>query len=102
MNIVAPVTNAVQSATAATTIAASNAYKVPSIKAAIHSAVITFAALAAGFLVQASLDTSVSPGAMSSLSALWLYVQGHWIGYAVAQVVAPALRAYNASKSTPS
>lgn len=97
MNIVAPVTNAVSTASQATAAAASNAYKVPSIKAAVHSVVITFAALAAGFLIQAQAD-----GATSSPTALLAYGETHWLGFAIAQVVAPALRAYTATKNSPS
>lgn len=97
MNIVAPVTTAVSTASQATATAASNAYKVPSIKAALHSTAITFAALASGFLIQAITD-----GATSSPTSLIAYAKIHWFGYAIAQVVAPAIRAYAATKNAPS
>jgi hypothetical protein len=58
-----------------------------------HSFLITGTAILCGLVVQAYTD-----GSATTIPALWTYVQAHWLGFLIAQLIAPTWRAYAAAK----
>ncbi|MDE2097376.1 MAG: hypothetical protein KGL39_09045 [Patescibacteria group bacterium] len=62
-------------------------------EAAVHSVWITFCAATAGLLTAA-----VASGNASTPAHLLAYGKAQWFGYAIANIVAPALRAGVAAK----
>ena len=64
--------------------------------AAFHSAWITALALAGGLLTAA-----VASGNAGTPAALLAYVKANAFGYAIANIIAPTIRAAAAAKGTP-
>jgi hypothetical protein len=58
-----------------------------------HSFMITGTAILCGLIVQAYTD-----GKATDLETLWIYCQAHWLGFVIAQAIAPTWRGYLAAK----
>lgn len=62
------------------------------IEAALHSLYVTFIALAGGFLVAATASGAKTP------EEVLVYAKSNWLGFVVANLIAPAIRASQASR----